>query len=288
MKANTSLKRTRRILSSTPPVLTSFSTDSSTAANCRGTLSPTDVATFHVFDIDRSTRFRPIMRFAPQQGLSVALSQYAPGKQVWISGKCYTSSAIYSVDPNDRFAAWDSKRIYMECDICGLANTYPIGQAQRQETRDCPLAAGRRLSGQDATGCVRRASRTPVDTEEVTSPDDIPETSYATRAKLTMDTPDDADAWTVVNERLRVLPSRRHLLVSNTGPKKDGYTYCTKCGRIEATAAHSHELHGTHLKPYPTTTTNAIAMELTRRAISCWAPISSPTSPYFPCASTHR
>ena len=60
---------------------------------------PTDVATFHVFDIDRSTRFRPIMRFAPQQGLSVALSQYASGKQVWISGKCYTSNAIYSVNP---------------------------------------------------------------------------------------------------------------------------------------------------------------------------------------------
>ena len=30
---------------------------------------PTDVATFHVFDRNQSTRFRPIMRFAPQQGL---------------------------------------------------------------------------------------------------------------------------------------------------------------------------------------------------------------------------
>ena len=35
---------------------------------------PTDVATFHVFDQARSTSFRPIMRFAPSQGLSVALS----------------------------------------------------------------------------------------------------------------------------------------------------------------------------------------------------------------------
>ena len=31
----------------------------------------------------------------------------------------------------------------------------------------------------------------PVDVEEVTSPDDMPETSYATRAKLTMETPSD-------------------------------------------------------------------------------------------------
>jgi len=27
--------------------------------------------------------------------------------------------------------------------------------------------------------------------------------------------------------------------------------HCTKCGRIEATAARSHTLHGSHLKPYP-------------------------------------
>ncbi|NKC14855.1 MAG: DUF1998 domain-containing protein [Gammaproteobacteria bacterium] len=212
---------------------------------------PTDAATFHVFDTDRSTRLRPIMRFAPQQGLSVALSQYAPGKQVWISGKCYTSSAIYSVDPNDRFAAWDSKRIYMECDICGFANTYAVGEAQRHETRDCPACGGAQTFGPGRYWLRPPGFAHPIDTEEVTSPDDIPETSYATRAKLTMDTPDETDAWTVINERLRVLPSRKHLLVSNTGPKKDGYTYCTQCGRIETTAAHPHELHGTHLKPYP-------------------------------------
>ena len=41
---------------------------------------PTDVATFHVFDLNRSSRFRPIMRFAPQQGLPTALTQYAPGQ----------------------------------------------------------------------------------------------------------------------------------------------------------------------------------------------------------------
>ena len=212
---------------------------------------PTDVATFHVFDTDRSTRFRPIMRFAPQQGLSVALSQYAPGKQVWISGKCYTSSAIYSVDPSDRFAAWESKRIYMECDVCGFARTFPPGEAQRHETRDCQACGGTQTFGPGRYWLRPPGFAHPVDTEEVTSPDDIPETSYATRAKLTMNTPADSGAWSIVNERLRVLPSRTHLLVSNSGPRKEGYTYCTKCGRIEATASRSHTLHGTHLKPYP-------------------------------------
>ena len=212
---------------------------------------PTDVATFHVFDLDRSTRFRPIMRFAPQQGLSVALSQYAPGKQVWISGKCYTSNAIYSIDPGDRFAAWESNRIYMECNVCGFARTYNVGEAQRHETRDCQACGGVQTFGPGRYWLRPPGFAHPVDTEEVTSPDDVPETSYATRAKLTMNTPEDSDAWSVINERLRVLPSRTHLLVSNTGPRRDGYTYCTKCGRIEATAARSHTLHGTHLKPYP-------------------------------------
>ena len=212
---------------------------------------PTDVATFHVFDTDRSTKFRPIMRFAPQQGLSVALSQYAPGKQVWISGKCYTSAAIYSVDPNERYAAWESKRIYMECDICGFANTYPVGKAQRNETRDCPACGGTQTFGPGRYWMRPPGFAHPVDSEEVTSPDEIPETSYATRAKLTMDTPDEMEAWISINERIRVLPSRKHLLVSNTGPKKDGYTYCTNCGRVEATTSHSHEIYGPHIKPYP-------------------------------------
>lgn len=212
---------------------------------------PTDVATFHVFDRDRSTRFRPIMRFAPSQGLPVALSQYAPGKQVWISGKCYTSGAIYSVMSDDRFAAWESKRIYLECSECGFARTFGIHEANRGETRDCEACGG-----DDSFGPARYWLRPPgfahpLDVEEVTSPDDMPETSYATRAKLTMGTPDEEAGWVQINDRIRVLRSRQHLLVSNTGPDKEGYSYCTKCGRVEASTDPSPKLAMPHNKPYP-------------------------------------
>jgi hypothetical protein len=94
---------------------------------------PTDVATLHVFDQALSSRFRPIMRFAPSQGLPIALSQYAPGKQIWISGKCYSSGAIYSVMADDRFEAWQSKRLYCECSACGFARTFEIGEIDRGE-----------------------------------------------------------------------------------------------------------------------------------------------------------
>jgi len=66
---------------------------------------PTDVATFYVFDRDRSNSYRPEFLFSPSQGLSVALSQYAPGKEVWIAGKKYTSGAIYSPMKKDRYEA---------------------------------------------------------------------------------------------------------------------------------------------------------------------------------------
>lgn len=212
---------------------------------------PTDVATFHVFDRDRSTSFRPIMRFAPSQGLPVALSQYAPGKQVWISGKCYTSGAIYSVMADDRYEAWQSRRLYMECSECGYAKTDPIGAVSRGDTMDCPACGGEETFGPARYWIRPPGFAHPIDAEEVTSPDDMPETSYATRAKLTMGTPDDEAGWISINDRVRVLRARQHLLVSNTGPSDEGYTYCTKCGRIEASTDPSPKLAMPHNKPYP-------------------------------------
>lgn len=213
---------------------------------------PTDVATFSVFDLERSTRYKPVMRFAPSQGLPVALSQYAPGKQVWISGKCYTSGAIYSPMSEDRYDAWQNRRLYRECSECGFAETVRIDEGlERDVVSDCHAC------GSEGTfGPTRYWLRPPgfahrVDQEEVTSPDDMPETSYATRAKLVMPTPADDEKWTLVNDRIRVMPNREHLLVSNTGPKHEGYNYCTLCGRIESSAEGTASMFSPHPKPFP-------------------------------------
>lgn len=213
---------------------------------------PTDVATFHVFDTGRSTRYRPIMHFAPSQGLAIALSQYAPGKQIWISGKCYTSGAIYSPMANERFEAWNSKRqLYRECSVCEFAETVPLGTADIGSVIDCPACGSSGTFGETRPWLRPPGFSHPIDVDEATSPDDMPETSYATRAKLTMSFPPDAGKWIKVNDRVQVLRERKHLLVSNTGPKKDGYSYCTKCGRIEASSDPTPTLFAPHLKPYP-------------------------------------
>lgn len=213
---------------------------------------PTDVATFHVFDRDRSSRFRPVLRFAPQQGLPVALTQYAPSKQVWISGKCYVSGAVYSAYPTERWNAWSNRRIYMECRSCGFAKRYQTVDVSKNDRFDCDACGGNETFGPGRIWIRPPGFAHPIDVSEVTSPDDVPDTSYATRAKLSMRTPGEDAGWKVVNQCIRVLRSRDHLLVSNTGPRQDGYTYCLNCGRIEASTISNRTLTTNHKKPFPT------------------------------------
>ncbi len=213
---------------------------------------PTDVATFHVFDKDRYSRHRPVMRFKPSQGLPIALSQYAPGKQVWISGKCYTSGAIYSEMQGECYNAWQNKRLYMECSDCGYAKTLDVGEASRGETRDCDACGGEGTFGPARYWMRPPGFAHPVGMEEATSPDDMPETSYATRAKLLMVAPQDDEGWIEANNRIRGLSTRRHLLVSNTGPQHEGYNYCVACGSIEASNTPTPTLGMPHRKPFPT------------------------------------
>jgi ATP-dependent helicase YprA (DUF1998 family) len=212
---------------------------------------PTDVAAFHVFDPVNSTMYRPIFQFTPSQGLTIALSQYAPGKEVWIGNKLWTSEAIYSPMRDDRYRAWLARRLYYECSVCHYARTTTFDGGSRGETKDCEACGGVGTFG-PATQWLRPPGFAhPVGKPEGTTPDDVPAKSYATRAKLTAPTPADASKWTQLNPRLRVHHTRQHLLVTNRGPREEGYTYCTKCGLIEPTANPKGTVGAAHRKPYP-------------------------------------
>ena len=212
---------------------------------------PTDVAAFHVFDQERSTRFRAAFRYTPSQGLATALSQYAPGKEVWIDGKLWTSGALFSPISSDRYDAWNSRRLYYECKDCHYALTRSFEEGERGETRNCEGCGGIGTMG-PATNWLRPPGFAhPVSREEGTSPDDQPARSYATRAKLTMPTPSDPEGWTNLNERIRKHYARTYLLVTNRGPRDEGYSYCTRCGLIEPTATRNGQVGTDHRKPYP-------------------------------------
>lgn len=212
---------------------------------------PTDVATFFVFDTANSRRGVPAFRFTPSQGLAVALSQYAPGKEVWIANKRYTSGAIYSPLKGERSRAWHEKKLYYECRICHFARTEPLAEGHRGEKLDCPACGARDAFGEARYWVRPPGFAHPVSWDEETSPDDQPARSYATRAKLEAPAPPEAAAWTAVTPRVRRHYMREKLLVTNSGPRQEGYTYCTTCGRIEPSAIPNGELGGAHRKPYP-------------------------------------
>jgi uncharacterized protein DUF1998 len=212
---------------------------------------PTDVATFHVFDVGNSRGPMPAFRFTPSQGLAIALSQYAPGKEVWIANKRYTSGALYSPIKGERARAWQTRQLYYECRNCHYARTTSLTEGHRGERLDCPACGAR-----DAFGDARYWLRPPgfahpVFVNEDTSPDDQPPRSYATRAKLEAPAPPDGAAWIGVTDRVRRHYMREKLLVTNSGPLQDGYSYCTLCGRIEPSKVQSGQLAGQHRKPYP-------------------------------------
>lgn len=212
---------------------------------------PTDVATFHIFDPANSRGPIPAFRFTPSQSLAIALSQYAPGKDVWVANKRYISGAIYSPIRGERARAWHEKRLYYECRNCRYACTRALTEGHRGESVDCPACGA-----PDAFGKARYWLRPPgfahpVGWDEDVSPDDQPARSYATRAKLDAPTPPDGAAWTSVSERVRTHYLREMLLVTNSGPRQEGYSYCTRCGRIEPTAVSTGELSAAHRKPFP-------------------------------------
>ena len=183
---------------------------------------PTDVVSFHIFDRNRSTRFRAAFEYAPSQGLPVALSQYAPGKEVWIDGKLWTSGALYSPIHEDRFEAWRQRRLYFECSVCRYACTVGQTEADKGEIRDCPACRTAASFG-TAKNWIRPpgfAHRSTV--REGTSPEDQPIRSYATRAKLVAEGPADPDKWQPVTSYLREYFHRTHLLVTNSGPRPGG------------------------------------------------------------------
>ncbi|MEA2828520.1 MAG: hypothetical protein QOG43_2959 [Actinomycetota bacterium] len=212
---------------------------------------PTDVVSFHVFDRNRSTRFRPAFEYAPSQGLPVALTQYAPGKEVWIDGKLWTSGALYSPMQNDRFVAWRERRLYFECRVCRYACTASHQEAERGEKRDCPACSSEGTFGSAKNWMRPPGFAHPQSKEEGTSPEDQPAKSYATRAKLVAEGPSDRTRWESITPHIRSYFHRPHLLVTNSGPRGEGYTYCTRCGRIEPTASPGSGLSGEHSKPYP-------------------------------------
>lgn len=180
----------------------------------------------------------------------MALSQYAPNKQLWINGKQYTSKAIYSPYPADRRTAWGKRRLYLECGVCSHAKTENYSKERENATDNCPACSTSNAFGPARVWFRPVGFAHPIDIPPETEPDAPNETARATRAKLVMQTPKPDKEWVQVSDRVRAFRAREYLLVSNTGLDADGYDYCLKCGRIESSAVPEELLSQPHARPF--------------------------------------
>jgi hypothetical protein len=200
---------------------------------------PTDVATFSVFEEDTDP-WNPKRRYSPQQSLNAALSQYAPGHEVWVDGKRYISLGLYADHEEDRLQAYQDRRLYFQCRVCNYADLRSPDQGYPEQTRDCP-ACGRRATLGPARRWVRPPGFSHPPSVTALPPDfDAGVPLRPTRATLdSLQFSDDSrlgrETWPI-GTGWEGWSDSRTLVVTNRGSLSatdPGFNYCTQCGRIE-------------------------------------------------------
>jgi ATP-dependent helicase YprA (DUF1998 family) len=223
---------------------------------------PTDVVSFTVFD-PASTPYRAEVAYSPQAGLTQGLSQYAPGREVWVDGRKFRSMAIYSPFHKDRINAYRKHRLYYECGRCGYAKLEEHDSAHyRGQTEDCPACKKKAGMGPAERWVVPVGFAHPYDEPGEFAGEESPLPTRPTRAKLS------APQFASDNELGRLehangsgfaaWSSKQSLIVTNLGVRKEGqletgFFYCPACGRTEPTGWTEGQLAAgkSHRRPYP-------------------------------------
>ncbi len=200
---------------------------------------PTDVATFSVFETDTDP-WNPKRRYSPQLGLNAALSQYAPGHEVYVDSQRYISLGLYSEHEADRFQAFKDRRLYYQCRVCNYADLKNLKDGYVEETRDCPACASR-----GALGPARRWVRPTGFSHPPTIIALPPDFDAGTRLRPTRATLDSlqfvpqarigGETWPI-GAGWEGWSDSKTLVVTNRGTLSAtdyGFNYCNKCGRIE-------------------------------------------------------
>ncbi|WP_448040525.1 DEAD/DEAH box helicase [Bradyrhizobium liaoningense] len=202
---------------------------------------PTDVATFSVFD-DNSGPWNPKRRYSPQQALNAALSQYAPGHEVWVDGQRYLSLGLYAERDEERINAYRARRLYYQCRTCNYADLLNWDEGYPEQTRDCPACKSRA-----SLGPARRWIRPPGFSHppSITAlPPDFDAGTPLRPTKATLDSLSFDPASQIGTQSWpmgtgwKAWTDSRTLVVTNRGSldaTRPGFNYCTHCGRIEPT-----------------------------------------------------
>ena len=194
---------------------------------------PRNVVGFEVEDRTKGTKLLQ----KPERSLDIAVSEYAPGREIvidkktYIAGGIYTHLAKYAKIPENRdnparayFASGDYRKEIFFCEnpACGWFGL----KENLGEGGTCPFCKGHDLTRSDF---LKPWGFAPRNGGESDSAYDIPESSYAEMPSYSA-IPDEK---LTPSQYPRMAYANRHdcsLIVVNRGPKQEGFDICSKCG----------------------------------------------------------
>ena len=149
---------------------------------------PTNLATFRVEEWDAQER-NLVARYAPQQSIPRALSEYAPGRLITVDKRTYKSAAVtanVALTLRDRAMPLFSnphRKPYVFCDQkhCCYVEDPGNQDATSRNGADCPLCGIGKLR---VVEMITPEVFLPEDGREVSVLDDDPDFSYATPAQF--------------------------------------------------------------------------------------------------------
>lgn len=204
---------------------------------------PRDLCSLQIEEVSRDGIVRTIQR--PQQSLSIALSEYAPGRLVVVNKKTYRIGTVASggstrvVDRGERL--FNGQRMYVYCKACLFTAgfSHEVSQGQR-----CPLCQTTELS---AVPVIQPEAAYPEGSREVDEYDDDQLYTQSTGAQLPMPGGESSLAWRPLFARGSLAFARSHpLVIVNKGKDAltdDGFLVCRSCGKtaLDGKALGAHQ-----------------------------------------------
>ncbi|HEU5070875.1 MAG TPA: helicase-related protein [Verrucomicrobiae bacterium] len=225
---------------------------------------PTDLSTFRVEEWDTDVS-NLVARYAPQQAISRALSEYAPGRLITIDKRTYKSAAVTAnvslTEPKRARPLFTNphRKPYVFCDQKHCCYVEDVGDQNgaTRENADCPLCGIGKLR---VVEMITPEVFLPDDGREVSALDDDSDYSYATPAQFPVPLHQSGDKQQLVrklSDRLEVFRrADAQLVVVNKGDPDDqsGFHVCDACGR--ATLAKVGAPPTSHRTPYKVLASN--------------------------------
>lgn len=169
----------------------------------------------------------------PQQGLNIALSEYAPGRLVVINKKTYRIGAVVADMPGteiDRAAPlFATTRKYVHCKDClyiqGHSDTFISG-------KPCPLCGGQNVSAIDV---IQPEVVFPEGKREIYELDDDQVFTEVTSAQLPIPEGNEKFQWRQFEVMGQIVHApNQSLVIVNKGEESDlghtGFSVCDRCG----------------------------------------------------------